>query len=315
METLILFASALQTEAAREGYCLSICSGVPMAQLCSFRIGGEAALTVAPTTAEELCFCVSFAYAAGVPYRLFGNGSNLLPPDTCFHGLIIRTSCLKRISELDGYIEAECGVPLNSLILFCADRGFCGTERLFGIPGTVGGALCMNAGAHGAEIADHFCDADIYDVKSGRIFCFEKNAMRFAYRQSVLQNCPHLVLLRARFSFASAEPTAIRSVIREISRKRAASQPLAYPSAGSVFRRPAEGEAWRFIDACHLRGFQIGGAQISEKHAGFIINRGGARAADVLALAALCERRVEERFGVRLIREIEAFDSFGRKIG
>ena len=305
----------LLEEAAKEQGCdLSVGRDVAMAPLFSFRSGGRAAVTVSPPDPDSFVRLLRAVRKSGHPYRILGNGTNQLPPDNGFPGVLFLTGRMRKMEKDGTYIVAECGTLLNELILFGAANGLGGMEALYGIPGSVGGAVRMNAGAHGAETGAFLSSADILDVESGRVFSAPAASLGLSYRHSLFMERTNYILLRARFSLCPEPVQQIRAGIAEVTRIRCASQPLAYPSAGSVFRRPPEGEAWRFIDRCGLRGFRIGGAQISEKHAGFIVNRGGAHTGDVYALAEFCRRRVYEQCGVRLYREIEFFDDRGQTL-
>ena len=284
-----------------------LCLDVPLSSLCTFRIGGPANAVLYPTEMPQFCRLVQLAQESAVPYRILGGGSNILPPDNGFDGIVLSTRKLRKITINGNYISAECGMPLNLMIRACTNGDLGGLCCLYGIPGTVGGAVYMNAGAHGQEISEHLCGAELLDTYKNRRFFVSKASLGFSYRYSRLQTEKQLILLRAFFRLPFEKKQVTQAAICEVCRVRRASQPLEFPSAGSVFRRPTQGEAWRFIDACGLRGKRIGGAQISEKHAGFIINRGGALAADVRALIALCEERVAAECGIQLVREIEFF--------
>ena len=277
----------------------------PLASLCTFRIGGTADAVISPASVSDFCALVRGAEVRGIPYRILGAGSNILAADCGFRGVVFSTKRLNNLSINGNYIEAECGLTLNTMILAAMHRGLGGLSALYGIPATVGGAVYMNAGAHGCEISRYLVKVELFDTKVGRRFFLSRKALCFSYRHSRLQKEKHLVLLRACFCLPCEEENITHAEICEVCRCRRASQPLEYPSAGSAFRRPATSEAWRLIDAAGLRGRRIGGAQVSEKHAGFIINRGGATSADVCALLSLCEERVETLFGVKLVREIE----------
>ena len=277
-----------------------------LASLTTFHIGGVADAVISPPSVSSLCTLVCAAKAQGIPYRILGAGSNILAPDEGFQGLVFLTKKLNKISINGNYVLAECGLPLNSLILHTMRHGLGGMSSLYGIPASVGGAVYMNAGAHGDEISRHLVKAEVLDAESGVRFYLANDELSFAYRTSVLQSQKNLVLLRAYFCLPSVLCEETRREICEVCRRRRDSQPLEFPSAGSAFRRPEGGvEAWRLIDAAGLRGMRIGGAEISKKHAGFIVNCGGATASDVRALLDICQERVGALFGVRLVREIE----------
>ena len=309
------YRSALCKEQESGRFLGEILSNTPFRCLFSFRIEGIADLLVVPADIPSFVHALHLAACTGVPYAVLGGGSNLLPPDGGYHGVLISTKYLNRISVCGEKFKAECGTDLNRLILAARDRSRGGLAPLYGIPASVGGAVYMNAGAHATSVADRFCGALLFDPLRGEKHFFEKEDMAFSYRSSILQREKQLVLLYAVFSFHEEERTRISASIANVLEKRRKTQPLSLPSAGSAFRRPREGiEVWRLIDACGLRGFSVGGAQISEKHAGFIVNRGGARSEDVCALIALARSRVRERFDISLTPEIEFLRSEGGSV-
>ena len=301
------FPASYLSAVSRLGGAVQVLRRVPLAAHVTIRIGGEAALFLVPETKEALCTLLALSDEYRVNTRILGCGSNLLPSDEGFCGAIISTKKLSKIENSAEYFTAECGTLLNTLISRAAACGMGGLERLFGIPASVGGAVFMNAGAHSTSTADRLVALEVYDRRSGRRLLLPRAALGFSYRESRLQHAREMVALRAFFRFTPCDREELRATVREVCRIRRSTQPLELPSAGSAFRRPPEGEVWRMIDAVGLRGYRIGGAQISEKHAGFIVNRGGATAADVRALLSLCEERVYAACGVRLVREIECF--------
>ncbi len=278
----------------------------PFRCLFSFRIEGVVRLLVIPADIPSFVHALHLAAQEEIPYTVLGGGSNLVPPDQGYNGVLIFTKCLNRISVLGGKFKAECGTGLNRLILLARDRARGGIAPLYGIPATVGGAVYMNAGAHHTSVSDHFLGALLFDPLRNEKHFFTKEDMGFSYRSSILQCEKRLVLLYAVFCLREESHESISASIASVLEKRRKTQPLSLPSAGSAFRRPSEGvEVWRLIDACGLRGFSVGGAQISEKHAGFIVNRGGATARDVRSLISLIQERVHAKTGVFLTPEIE----------
>lgn len=278
----------------------------PFSELCTFRVGGRVAHTIAPLDLASLCIILKTLYASVVPYFVLGGGSNVLPPDEGYEGVLILTSRLREISFFGDRLLASCGATLNECILRSANEGLSGLERLYGIPATVGGAIYMNAGAHGSAVSDCLESVELYDPDVDATFLLTPVEMLFSYRESILQMRRQFVVLRVTFSLARGDRESIRQAIRDTVRRRSLSQPLQYPSAGSAFKRPrADTEVWRLMDRCGLRGYTVGGAQISEKHAGFIINRGGATAQDVSELISLARREVLHNTGILLIPEIE----------
>ena len=290
-----------------DGCCRFACeTDRPFSELCSFRIGGPISFVLSPADIPSLCLLTRELYEGGVPYLVLGAGSNILPPDEGYCGVVLLTSCLRKMHLSGERLTVLCGTPLGESILFAARNGLCGMERLYGIPATVGGAIFMNAGAHGMSIADTLESVSLYDPATDTVSSLSCAEMQFSYRHSMLQDHKRLVLLSATFCLSAGCREDILQTVQKTLRIRIASQPLQYPSAGSTFRRPRpDTEVWRLIDACGLRGYRTGDAQISEKHAGFIINRGKATAADVRELIATARREVLHTFGILLIPEVE----------
>ena len=280
----------------------------PMSSHCSFRVGGPARRMAFPGTGEQLVILWQLAEDCGARPILLGKGSNVLPPDGGMDRLVVETSRLAALEAgEDGTLLAEAGVSLARLAEFAAQRGLAGLEFAHGIPGTVGGALCMNAGAYGGEMKDVVEEVTLLLPEEG-VKRFSGAEMAFGYRRSFLADHPEAVAIRARFRLAAGDEGAIRERMRELMAKRRASQPLEYPSAGSTFKRPEGNFAGTLIDQCGLKGFTVGGAQVSEKHAGFLINRGGATAEDVLALIREVQRRVLAEKGVALQPEVKILE-------
>ena len=280
----------------------------PMREHCSFRVGGPARRMAFPGTGEQLVILLQLAEDCGARPLVLGKGSNILPPDGGMDRLVIETSRLAALEAgEDGTILAEAGVPLARLAEFAAHRSLAGLAFAHGIPGTVGGALCMNAGAYGGEMKDVVEEVTLL-LPEG-VQRFSGAEMAFGYRHSFLSEHPEAVAIRARFRLTPGDESAIRERMRELMGKRRASQPLEYPSAGSTFKRPEGYFAGTLIDQCGLKGLTVGGAQVSEKHAGFVINRGGATAADILALIQEVQRRVLAEKGVMLQPEVKLLDA------
>ena len=211
-------------------------------------------------------------------------------------------SCV--VLDAEGRVTAEAGVPLARAAVFAQKQGLTGLEFAHGIPGSVGGAVCMNAGAYGGEMQQVVHSATVLFPDDG-VRTLRGEELRFSYRHSLLTDRPEAVVLRVVFQLTAGRPEEIRQKMEELMTRRKASQPLEYPSAGSTFKRPEGYFAAALIDQCGLKGMTVGGAQVSEKHAGFVINRGGATCADVTALMAVIQRRVWEEKGVRLEPEIK----------
>lgn len=276
----------------------------PMCDHTSFRIGGAAQMMVFPKTSAELACVVKTAKFLGVTPRILGAGTNILAPDEPLDGLVI---CLKGAltgkEDLGGgRIRVYAGESMTNAALFAAEKGLSGLEFAHGIPGTVGGGVCMNAGAYGGEIG-RVCTRVCVMDEDGNLRLLSNEEIGFFYRNSRFQR-ENVIIVYAEFALMPQPAVDIRETMRLLKAKRTASQPLDKPSAGSAFKRPATGYAAAMIDEAGLKGFRIGGAAVSEKHAGFVVNLGGATAADVKALLAAVADEVEKRNGIRLEPEI-----------
>ena len=277
----------------------------PMAKHTSFRIGGPAKRMAFPKTREQLVVLMGFLQDAGVKPLLIGNGTNLLVADKGLDTVVIDTSAELSHIELtdEGEIAADAGVSLAKLALFAWKNGLTGLEFACGIPGTVGGAVYMNAGAYGSELKDvlesvTFLDSDL------QLRTLPAADLAMGYRTSIFEQNPDWCILSATVVLHRGDGAAVLARMQELLGKRREKQPLEWPSAGSTFKRPQGAFAGKLIEDCGLRGFTVGGAQISEKHCGFVINRGGATCADVVALTEQVRQIVEARTGFVLEREI-----------
>ncbi len=276
----------------------------PLSAHTSFHIGGPAEVMAFPHSSEELAQVLSLAMHLGIHPRILGAGTNVLAPDEGIRGLVIVTrDALNTIRALsDTHIEAMAGVSMAKLALTARDMSLTGLEFAHGIPGTVGGGVYMNAGAYGGEIRQVAVRTEFMRL-DGSTEIFEGEAQGFAYRSSAFQK-EDGVILRTEVALEPGEKTTIHNRMLELAEKRRASQPLEYPSAGSAFKRPQGGYAAALIEQAGLKGLSVGGAAVSEKHSGFVINQGGATAADVLALLELVQERVYTNSGISLEPEI-----------
>ena len=285
---------------------LRVLSEEPMSRHTSFRIGGPAKRMAFPASREELILLMHFAEACGARPLVIGNGTNLLAPDEGLDRLVVNTSdSLTRIGPgaEAGTIMAAAGATLARTADFACRQGLAGLEFAHGIPGTVGGGVCMNAGAYGGEMKQVLQGAAVLFPEEGVRF-LSTEELELRYRHSLLSDHPEAVVLYAVFCLTPGDPETIRQTMRDLMARRKASQPLEYPSAGSTFKRPAGYFAGTLIDQCGLKGMTVGGAQVSEKHAGFIINLGGATCADVTELICRVQEQVLAEKGVRLEPEI-----------
>lgn len=278
----------------------------PMARHTSFRVGGPAKRMAFPERGEQLVLLLSMARECGARPLVVGNGTNLLAPDEGLDRLVVKTDRLSHLDmgEAPGTLVAEPGVSLARLADFACKQGLTGLEFAHGIPGTVGGGVCMNAGAYGGELKQVVSGAAVLFPEEGIRF-LSGEELAFGYRRSFLTEHPEAVVLRAVFRLSPGEPEAIRETMRNLMNRRRASQPLEWPSAGSTFQRPEGYFAGTLIDQCGLKGRRVGGAQVSEKHAGFLINRGGATCGEIKELIRQVQETVLEKTGVRLEPEVK----------
>ena len=283
---------------------ITLCFNEPMAKRTSFRIGGGAEVMAFPKNADELSRILKASALLDCKPAILGAGTNVLAPDEGVPGLVIcLKDCLDGIEQAgENRIRVMAGVTMTRAALFAANLGLSGLEFAHGIPGTVGGGVYMNAGAYGGEICQVCKSVDVMDF-SGELRRFSAEEMEFSYRHSVLEENPGIVVA-AEFELISAPAEQIKAKMKELMGKRSASQPLDLPSAGSAFKRPAAGYAAALIDQAGLKGYSVGGAAISTKHAGFAVNLGGATASDVKALLTKVSDIVFEKSGIRLEPEV-----------
>ena len=275
-----------------------------MAKHTSFRIGGGAEVMAFPKTETELAELLKVSALLDCKCAILGAGTNVLAPDEGITGLVIcLKDCLDGMEALsDTRIRVMAGVTMSRAAVFAANLGLSGLEFAHGIPGTIGGGIYMNAGAYGGEISQ-VCDRVEVMDRQGNSRWLRNAEMGFSYRHSVLETADDLVIA-AEFTLTPAEPEAIKARMKELIGKRSASQPLNLPSAGSAFKRPKGGYAAALIDQAGLKGFRVGNAGISEKHAGFAVNLGGATAVEMKELLETVSDRVFEQTGIRLEPEI-----------
>lgn len=277
----------------------------PMARHTTFRIGGNAARMAFPRTQEELLTLMQYAAESGVSPLIIGNGSNLLVCDEGIDRPVICTAkALNKISFEGDCILAESGVLLSHLASFAQKNALTGLEFAHGIPGTLGGAICMNAGAYGGEMKDVVQSVTVFDTQSG-VHTFSAQEMHFHYRGSLLSEHPEYTVLYVTLQLSHGDAAEIEKTMLDLMARRREKQPYDKPSAGSTFKRPEGYYAGGLIEECGLKGARVGGAEVSEKHAGFVINAGGATAADVIQLIEKIQRTVYEARGVRLEPEIK----------
>ena len=280
----------------------------PMSRHTSFRIGGPVRRMAFPSAQAQVVLLSNFARACGARVLIIGNGTNLLAADEGLDLLAIQLSGqMNRVTfGQDGQVEAEAGVSLARLADLAAKQGLTGLEFAHGIPGSLGGAVWMNAGAYDGEMRQVV--EEVTALYPDGVRTLRGEELEFGYRHSVFSHQPEAVVLSAKLHLRPGDPRCIRERMEELMARRKASQPLEYPSAGSTFKRPVGNFAGTLIEKSGLKGTSVGGAQVSQKHAGFIINRGGATCADVKALIALVQETVLRDSGVQLEPEVRIIE-------
>ncbi len=277
---------------------------VPMSNYTTMQVGGIASVVAFVRSAEEMITAVREAKNNCVKYVVIGNGSNVVFSDSGFEGLVIVTSEMKSFSVENNIIKADCGASLSRLSAAAQKAGLEGLEFAYGIPGTVGGGVVMNAGAFGGNLSDVVVSSICYDTKHETIRKINGDEHEFRYRDSIYINNPHLIVLAVMMELKPGKMEEIVSKMNQNLKTRKEKQPLEYPSAGSVFKRPIGYYAGQLIEECGLKRYRIGGAEVSEKHAGFIVNRGGASADDVIHLVRHIRETVFKQYAVDLECEI-----------
>lgn len=281
----------------------------PMSKHTTFRIGGPADFYLCPHSTKEVQQTVQICKEENLPYFILGNGSNLLVSDKGYRGAIIQLwKNFSDISVKDCCITAKAGALLSKVAAEALEEGLTGMEFASGIPGTIGGAVFMNAGAYGGEMKDIIKEVKVLDDQ-GEIRVLSNEEMKLGYRTSIVKEKGYTVL-SAVLQLKRGEVSVIRETMEDLKNRRTSKQPLDMPSAGSTFKRPEGYFAGKLIMDSGLRGFSVGGAQVSEKHCGFVVNKGGATAEDVTALIREVQRRVKEKFGVELETEVRFLGEF-----
>jgi len=281
----------------------------PMTLHTSFKIGGPADLFFKPQSIEDLTAMIDLCQKLSIPFYIMGNGSNLLVGDQGYRGVIIQVyRNLSSFSIEGNTVEAEAGILLSKLANRVYDAGLEGFEFASGIPGTLGGAVYMNAGAYGGEMKDIIVSAKVL-TQGGDVKTLSNEALELGYRHSALMNEGDIVL-STKMVLASGEQKVIRAKMDELNFRRKDKQPVEKPSAGSTFKRPVGYYAGKLIMDAGLRGYQLGGARVSDKHCGFVINTGNATSKDVMALIQHIQREVKNQFGVDLEPEVRMIGDF-----
>ncbi len=280
-----------------------------MAAHTTFRVGGPADCLVELENVQQLQNIQHYLHLVGIPYVILGNGSNVLVSDEGYRGVVLQVANrMNRITVEGNRIVAQAGALMSQVAKAALENGLTGMEFASGIPGTVGGGVVMNAGAYGGEMSQIVTSVTVVNGE-GEIMELENESMEFGYRYSTIRNQPFTVT-EVSFELKPGEKDAIKATMDDLSARRREKQPLEYPSAGSTFKRPEGHFAGELIMNAGLRGFQIGGAKVSDKHCGFVINAGNATAADIMALIREVQMCVKEKFHVDLEPEVVFLGKF-----
>ena len=276
----------------------------PMYKHTTYKVGGPARIYLKVKDVDSLIKTIKYCGKHRVKYLVIGRGSNLLFSDREYEGLIISLNeCFNEIKVNGSTMIAQAGVPMISLSYQAAKIGLSGFEFMGGIPGSIGGGIYMNAGAYKYDLASVVKTVTLLNEKH-EVVIFNNEQMDFSYRHSICQDNRKLIVLEVTFELTAKSPDEIKAVLDKRKERRMSSQPWNMPSAGSVFRNPQDKPAWQYIDECGLRGYEIGGAQVSPKHSNFIVNNGYASAKDIYDLIMLVQEKVNEKYGVKLRREV-----------
>ncbi len=282
----------------------------PLSRYSTFHVGGPADYLLDVSSESEILSMLSLARACDIPVTVIGNGSNLLVSDSGVRGLVLRLSSSYNEIHLDPpFVFAQAGASLSTLSSLTIKSGLAGMAEISGIPGTIGGAVYMNAGAFGQEICNLFFSCRVYDPRTQEIHTLTREDVAFSYRSSSLADAGYVVL-EVTLRLDTGDPNTLARRAREIANSRQESQPLEAFSAGSTFKRPQGAFAAQLIDRCGLKGLSVGDAQVSPKHAGFIVNRGHASASEIYSLMQTVHRRVLEQTGVSLEPEVHFLGDF-----
>lgn len=273
-----------------------------LSKYVNFRVGGPADILLKPKSKDQLLESIKACMENNIPFYVVGNGSNLLVRDGGFRGVVILLTEIKNITVDENIVMAECGATLKSVSDEAVANSLTGFEFACGIPGTIGGAVFMNAGAYDGCMSDIIESAEVIN-EQGEVLVLSKEELKLGYRSSIVMEKGYVVL-SAKFKLTKGEIKSISDLVRDLTEKRESKQPLEYPSAGSTFKRPEGYFAGKLIQDAGLKGFSIGGAAVSSKHSGFVINKGGATAKDILDLIKHIQVEVKKQFGIELHTEV-----------
>ncbi len=287
------------------GKNISFSENENVASRSSFKIGGVVRFAIFPDTKEKLIYTLDMLTENKIRFEVVGNASNILFGFEFYDGALVFTNRISDFCFEGEKLFAECGVPITYLSGQAAGKMLSGLEFAYGIPALVGGAVYMNAGAYGSCVSDLLQSSLAYDTSNKKLVTLDKKEHDFGYRHSIFMTNKNLVCLEAVFLLKSGSGEEIKAKMQENMKSRLEKQPLEYPSGGSYFKRPDGHFAGKLIEDCGLKGMRVGGAEVSVKHAGFIVNRGGASALDVLLLEEKIKERVMSCYGVELEREVQ----------
>ena len=281
-----------------------------MAGHTTFKVGGPADVFIIPENYSDIENAIGILSENNIPYFVLGNGSNLLVSDDGFRGAVIQL--YKNYEGVDSegeYITVKAGTLLSKVAKYAQDNSLTGMEFASGIPGTIGGAVVMNAGAYGGEMKQIVESVTLLDLETGKVVQKKCDEMDFGYRTSIVKNHPYIVL-EAKLKLCKGNKAEIDSLMDELKEKRTEKQPLNFPSAGSTFKRPEGYFAGKLIEDSGLKGYSVGGAQVSEKHCGFVVNKGGASAEDIYRLIKDVQKVVKDKYNVMLEMEVLKLGNF-----
>ncbi len=275
-----------------------------MSRHTTFRIGGSAVLYIVCETVEALAVCINKCREGNIRYMVLGNGSNVLFSDTGFEGVVISMTGMANVKVDGTRITAEAGASLTSVSKTARDASLTGMEFAHGIPGSCGGAVFMNAGAYDGEIKNIVSESTYLDTADGTLHTLTAEDHEFGYRESIYRRHPEWIIVSSVFSLQNGDKAEISAKMEDFMQRRISKQPLEYPSAGSVFKRYPGRYTAQMIDEAGLKGVSVGGAQVSEKHAGFIINTGNATSKDVNTLIDIIQKTIEDKYQIRIECEL-----------
>ena len=275
----------------------------PTFKLSSFELGGNAKIVAFPSEIQELCDLLSFLRDSGIRFYLLGRCTNTFFSENGFDGVIVSTTLLDKVFCENNLICATCGALITDLSLLALKNSLSDMEFCLGIPGSVGGAMCMNASAFDMSISDIVLESDVFDVSTGKRFVISREEHLFERKRSIFSKDTNLVLLKTKFILEEQDKSSIYAKMRQIALKRISSQPLDKGSCGSAFKRPIGGYASKLIDDANLKGFRVGNVAVSQKHAGFVVNLGCGKSYEIIELNSLIKEKVLKEFGITLEEE------------